>query len=221
MSDPVASKSTFLCMYMSNHPDTLVGYVKYWGNVQESVASAQMTYIDTKGMTLSYQTSASGGTKKEVRVEFDPPLAGYEEVKPRLLSMKVDAEEALGMARAPQVTTFRVPLMILVPIMLMGSLCYVTWAPEPSSPSHSDLYYPGYAIRSALPSWAVAASWCFMVPTHALEALYAFTLCRKHRTPFGVGLFYVLGSLFFGFPILGELRHQAQAARIESIMKGK
>jgi hypothetical protein len=30
-------------------------------------------------------------------VPFDPPLAGYEEVKPRLLGMKVDAEQALGM----------------------------------------------------------------------------------------------------------------------------
>jgi hypothetical protein len=28
-SDPVAAKSGFLCMYMSNHPDTLVSYVKY------------------------------------------------------------------------------------------------------------------------------------------------------------------------------------------------
>jgi hypothetical protein len=27
-SDPVAAKSGFLCMYMSNHPDTLVSYVK-------------------------------------------------------------------------------------------------------------------------------------------------------------------------------------------------
>ena len=48
MSDPVAAKSTFLCMYMSNHPDTLVSYVRYWGKVQEKVVSAQMTAIDTK-----------------------------------------------------------------------------------------------------------------------------------------------------------------------------
>lgn len=34
-----------------------------------------------------------------VRIPFDPPLLGYEEVKPRLMSMKVDAEEALGMVR--------------------------------------------------------------------------------------------------------------------------
>lgn len=34
-----------------------------------------------------------------IRIPFDPPLLGYEEVKPRLMSMKVDAEEALGMVR--------------------------------------------------------------------------------------------------------------------------
>jgi hypothetical protein len=48
MSDPVAAKSTFLCMYMSNHPDTLVSYVRYWGKVKQHVSSAQMTGIDTK-----------------------------------------------------------------------------------------------------------------------------------------------------------------------------
>ena len=35
-------------MYMSNHPDTLVAYVKHWGKVAENVASAKMTSIDTK-----------------------------------------------------------------------------------------------------------------------------------------------------------------------------
>ena len=48
MSDPVAAKSTFLCMYMSNHPDTLVSYVRFWGKVKDGVASAKMLGIDTK-----------------------------------------------------------------------------------------------------------------------------------------------------------------------------
>ena len=44
--------------------------------------------------------SGTGTSKpKVVRVEFDPPLLGYEEVKPRLLGMKVDADEALGTVR--------------------------------------------------------------------------------------------------------------------------
>ena len=47
-------------------------------------------------MSLTYTTSSG---KHDIRVPFDPPLSGYEEVKPRLLGMKVDAEEALGMVR--------------------------------------------------------------------------------------------------------------------------
>lgn len=52
MSDSVAAKSGFLCMYMSSHPDTLVSYVRYWGKVTEGVASAKMTSIDTKVRVL-------------------------------------------------------------------------------------------------------------------------------------------------------------------------
>ena len=48
-------------------------------------------------MNISYQTLPSGDEKISIRIEFKPPLSGYEEVKPRLLSMKADAEEALGM----------------------------------------------------------------------------------------------------------------------------
>jgi hypothetical protein len=47
-------------------------------------------------MNLSYTVKGSND-KKEVIIPFDPPLTGYEEVKPRLLQMKVDAEVALGM----------------------------------------------------------------------------------------------------------------------------
>ena len=48
-------------------------------------------------MNLKYKTKSKGDEEKEVRVTFDPPLSGYEEVKPRLLSMTADAQEALGM----------------------------------------------------------------------------------------------------------------------------
>jgi hypothetical protein len=48
MSDPVAEKSGFLKMYMSNHPDTLVAYAKWYGKVAEPMASAEMSAIDTK-----------------------------------------------------------------------------------------------------------------------------------------------------------------------------
>ncbi|KZT01970.1 uncharacterized protein LAESUDRAFT_662836 [Laetiporus sulphureus 93-53] len=222
MADPVAAKSGFLCMYMSNHPDTLVAYVRHWGKVNDDVAGAQMTSIDTKGMSLSYQNKINRGVMKEVRVEFDPPLAGYEEVKPRLLSMKVDAEEALGMAKAPQITSFRFPRDAWMTTALIVSLIYVTWAPEPSAPNFSTLWHPGYFTRSILPSWIVPFCWyIILLPAHTLEALYALSICWKHSTPLLVGAAYVFGTFVWGFPVLGELRRQKHAVRIDSILKGK
>ena len=65
MSDPVAEKSTFLCMYMSNHPDTLVAYAKWFGKVDEVITSAEMSAIDTKVLSkflgpISIQYSGFG-----------------------------------------------------------------------------------------------------------------------------------------------------------------
>jgi hypothetical protein len=48
MADPVAEKSSFLKMYMTNHPDTLVAYAKYFGNVKEPMVKAEMSEISTK-----------------------------------------------------------------------------------------------------------------------------------------------------------------------------
>jgi hypothetical protein len=57
-----------------------------------------MCYL-SQGMNLEYNTKDSPNRSQNVRIEFDPPLLGYEEVKPRLLGMKADADEALGIVR--------------------------------------------------------------------------------------------------------------------------
>lgn len=46
-------------------------------------------------MTLT--CTIKGGSKKEVRVPIEPPMTGYDDVKPRLLEMKALAQEGLGM----------------------------------------------------------------------------------------------------------------------------
>lgn len=46
-------------------------------------------------MTLT--CSMKDGAKKVATVPLEPPLSGYEEVKPRLLEMKAKAQEGLGM----------------------------------------------------------------------------------------------------------------------------
>ena len=40
-------------MYMSNHPDTLVSYVRYWGKISAQVSSAKMNSIDTNVRSLA------------------------------------------------------------------------------------------------------------------------------------------------------------------------
>ncbi|KAH9943598.1 hypothetical protein B0H21DRAFT_748619 [Amylocystis lapponica] len=220
MSDPVADKSTWLCMYMSNHPDTLVSYVRHWGKVHASVASAQMKTISSKGMALAYTIKGSDA-KHEAWVEFDPPLAGYEEVKPRLLSMKVDAEEALGMSTAPQISEFHLPQNTLITAAMVGFFFYTVYAPPPSSPYYSPMFKAGYTLREALPSWVIPSSSVFMLFMHSLEAFYVYTLCRKHRTSFAVGAQYVAATFALGFPIIQELRRRIHTARIDSIIKGQ
>jgi len=52
--DPVAAKSSFLCMYMSNHKDTLASYVIYYGKVANTkITTVEMTKIDSKVPALS------------------------------------------------------------------------------------------------------------------------------------------------------------------------
>ncbi|KAI0668186.1 hypothetical protein C8Q78DRAFT_980627 [Trametes maxima] len=219
MADPVAEKSGFLCMYMSNHPDTLVSYVRHWGKVTEHVVSAKMTAIDTKGMNLTYQTKSK--ESKEVRVVFDPPLSGYEEVKPRLLSMKADAEEELGMVPAPQITDFRFNYKMWYTAVAVGFLIYTTYAPTEGAPNYSPFYAPANALRAILPTWMIPFSWTLVFVCHSLESLYTLYLCRKHRTGFVVGAQYWIATLLLGSPVFIDMRHQVQDARIESIMKGK
>jgi len=133
MADPVAEKSGFLKMYMSNHPDTLVAYAKWFGKVKEVITSAEMTAIDTKvrfathnslndthpafhmkqSMTLTCTLKDS--QKKVVVVAIEPPLSGYDDVKPRLLEMKALAQEGLGMVRIDRHWRLPAALILLFP----------------------------------------------------------------------------------------------------------
>ncbi|KAF7328769.1 DUF2470 domain-containing protein [Mycena venus] len=129
MSDPVAEKSGFLKMYMSSHPDTLVAYAKWYGKVTEPITSAEMSAIDTKSMTLT--CTLKNGSKKAVVVTIDPPLKGYDDVKPRLLEMKAISQEGLGMIKSPQITSFHLPSTGIVPgTFFYFFLPYGAFAPQ-------------------------------------------------------------------------------------------
>lgn len=164
-------------------------------------------------MNFKYQTK--GSTEwKECRVVFDPPLAGYEEVKPRLMNMKGEAEEELGMVRptsilcltfvsnsfirsqvrAPQVTSFRWSSKYITTAVAVTFLIYTTLAPISASSEYGPLFAPGNIILSYLPSWSLKFSWGMVVGFHSLEALYVLYLCKKHSTGLLVGVRVVFSS---------------------------
>jgi len=215
MTDPVADKSGFLKMYMSNHPDTLVAYAKWYGKVAQPMVGAEMSAIDSKSMTLT--CTLKDGNKKEVRVVLDPPLAGYEDVKPRLLEMKAIAQEGLGMIKLPVLTTFNFPRSVFTTTLpLICALLYCTFFPKDSAATR---FAPARFVYSYVNGPLLAGIWVFMCSVHAFEALYVFSLVRKHAGNFPTGAGYVLGTLIFGFPFLVDFRRRIQAARIDSVMK--
>ncbi|XP_006456594.1 hypothetical protein AGABI2DRAFT_195662 [Agaricus bisporus var. bisporus H97] len=214
-SDPVAEKSGFLRMYMSGHPDTLVAYAKWYGKVQEAITSAEMIAIDTKSMTLSCVLKTGG--KKDVYVSIDPPLRGYEDVKPRLIEMKAIAQEGLGMVKAPRISTFEFTPEMLIATVTVSLLSYFAYAPQGTSP----LFYPAYFVRRITGHTILKFIANSMFFFHGLECLYTLHLCRKHFTGFALGMLYGGATLLFGFPVWKSLRKRIQDARIDSVMKGQ
>jgi len=56
-------------------------------------------------ITLSCELKS--GERKQVRIAIQPPLKGYDDVKPRLLEMKAIAQEKLGMVSEEDVASVR------------------------------------------------------------------------------------------------------------------
>ncbi|KAF8631670.1 hypothetical protein AX17_005071 [Amanita inopinata Kibby_2008] len=208
--DPVAEKSTFLRMYMSNHPDTLVAYAKYYGKVEVPISSAEMSSISTKNMTLL--CTLKSGEKESTTITFDPPLAGYEAVKPRLLEMKAIAQEKLGMIKAPRITSFVFPLETAawVTLPILPVLSYLVMFPETSS---------AQLVSNTLGASIVRAVFYITTVFHALESLYTWSLCKRHQAGFPVTAMYVASTFLCGFPVWKDLRKRIQTARIDSVMK--
>ncbi|KAI0033191.1 hypothetical protein K488DRAFT_48196 [Vararia minispora EC-137] len=218
MSDPVKDKSGFLCMYMSGHPDTLVSYAKHFGKLKaRDVVSAKMVSIDSKGMDLTYVTK-SNPNPQPIRVTFDPPLAGYDEVKPRLLAMKADADESLGEGKIPQITTFELPSAVLSTGIALMVLIYCTYAPlDDPAPVWELARWLRATIAQPL---IIKISWGVVFIVHSLEGFYTSRLARKHQMPPAVAASYIGGVTLFGYPLLMHLRRRIQNARIDAIMKG-
>ncbi|KAK2461097.1 hypothetical protein APHAL10511_006876 [Amanita phalloides] len=207
--DPVADKSAFLRVYMSHHPDTLVAYAKWYGKVEAPISSAEMIDINTTSMTLL--CTLKSGEKQTSTITFNPPLSGYDAVKPRLLEMKAIAQEKLGMIKAPQITTFEFPLPgAYLAIVYVGFFSFLTFFPE------NHLAKPVLDVVGASNVLRIVQ---ISVVLHVLESLYTLSLCRKHKTGFKVATLYTVGTVIFGFCMWVDLRKRIQKARIDSVMK--
>ncbi|KAJ7582083.1 hypothetical protein C8J56DRAFT_865601 [Mycena floridula] len=212
MSDPVAEKSTFLRMYMSSHPDTLIAYAKWYGKVSETIKSAEMAAIDTKSMTLT--CTLTDGSKKDVQVVLEPPLSGYDDVKPRLLEMKSLAQEGLGMIKTPKLKGFTLIPRVFTSLFIVLPVAYLAWSPKHST---VPFFAPANYVQNLVPHlFEVIAG--TLVVVHILETMYVFTLCRKH-TGFLVGAAYTSLTFILGISLIQHLRQRIQKARIDSVMK--
>lgn len=167
---------------------------------------------------MSLSSVAKRTDVKQVTVPFEPPLSGYDEVKPRLLGMKLDAEEALGMVRdeyslafypnfhvytllshgqtrRPQINSFEVPRDMLTTLSMLLLLTYVTFSAPTSS---SSLHNIGPWIRAAVGGISTLRYiWAFVAVIHGAEALYIALLCKRHATGIVNGV-SVSRSIAFG-----------------------
>ncbi|RHZ63163.1 hypothetical protein Glove_332g12 [Diversispora epigaea] len=93
-TDPIAPHAERLINYMNTHPDTILGYAKYYGDSRDFL-SARMTDIDSNGFIVLAKDA--NGKEAEVHIRFKNRLRSYEEVRPVLTEMAREAEEALNL----------------------------------------------------------------------------------------------------------------------------
>lgn len=152
-------------------------------------------------MTLT--CTLKNGGKKEVYIPIEPPLRGYEDVKPRLLEMKALAQEGLGMVRttssdcqirkyshssqkikAPHITTFDFTRNIFISAVFMSLVAYSAYSPQSASP----LFYPANLAQQTIGANILKYISGTIFFLHGLESLYTFHLCRRHHTGLGLGV---------------------------------
>ena len=114
-----------------------------------------------------------GGSKRDVRVPIDPPLSGYEDVKPRLLEMKALAQEGLGMVRGITYTPDQ----------------YIFWTLNRSKPPKSHPLSCQQRMASSLDSFALPFSIFTSFKNHHISfSAMPNTLCNSSLN-LALGLF--------------------------------
>ncbi|KAB5592322.1 hypothetical protein CTheo_4252 [Ceratobasidium theobromae] len=148
-------------------------------------------------MTLQY---AVDGKTQEIRLIIDPPIEVYDEVKPRLIAMREEALEGIGMVRASP--------------PISKNVTYHGYSASQSRVDNST----GATVRAAVGGAPmIKAIWIFVGVVHAAEAVYMAALCKRHKTGVPLGSLWTISVLAFGFPFWMEFRRIVQRERIASI----
>jgi hypothetical protein len=211
---------------MKNYPTTLVAYVKYFGNIEDNVTTAEMSSIDLKGMTLVYKLLSSSQSHS-IRIPFDPPLSKYDDAKPRLLSMKAQALGVLGTLKAPQLTTFRFPPKAILTPFIFLAYFYLLAPPPPgttflSFPASTvdTFFYPAHAFGNFTGfGFAPRTLATILGVIHGAEGLYTLSLCSRFVKGAMVTATYVGCTLLFGVHIWKDLKKRVEEKRIEATTK--
>ncbi|RIA90211.1 hypothetical protein C1645_738019 [Glomus cerebriforme] len=177
-NDPISPHSDRLISYMNTRPATILGYAKYYGEINSAV-SARMIDIDSNGFVVAVEDE--NGSKSEVNIKFKIRLRSYEEVRPTLTRMAQEAEDALGLpsTRPPPMfsgsssqstshTPFILPgiMDLSMTIFTMLFLLTIAFYPHPSPAIIGELreYFGQTSIEIGL---------IILISLHITEALVA------------------------------------------------
>ncbi|CAD6593687.1 MAG: hypothetical protein ASARMPRED_007848 [Alectoria sarmentosa] len=237
--DPIAAKSVFLASYMSQHADTLVAYIVFylqspiWSGEKfktskerdsktslraVDIKQPRMLKITSKEMTIQYRDARVGrGETKKVDIPFDPPMLGYEEVRPRLLQMKIEAEEGIGMPKRPTVSVYRFPTArnTLIVVAMVSFWVAAATTTDPDG-------FFGRIRRLTGGEWTIRASGMLMVRSMQLRVsspLLMLTDLAHHRLHHTLQLELSSTVPVFGSAGLLEFRKVVREARIAGISK--
>ncbi|KIJ08217.1 hypothetical protein PAXINDRAFT_89190, partial [Paxillus involutus ATCC 200175] len=144
-----------------------------------------------------------------------------DQVKPRLLAMKADAQEGLGMLKTPVITSFRFPFSKIVSTYSGLGAFYVALSYLPTSIS-GVVFASARTVASAMGfQHSVIGAIQVGAVMHVFESLYTWYLCRRYVKSKFLTVAYVAATILIGVPIWSDLRKRVQEMRIKSVMKAE
>ncbi|TPX36809.1 hypothetical protein SeMB42_g07035 [Synchytrium endobioticum] len=94
--DPISAFSAEICAHMNtSHADSVEAYARHFA-AASAVYGARMAGIDADGFTVEYRETRDGPAR-DVRIQFDTPLASHEHARAVLVRMADEAVKAVGM----------------------------------------------------------------------------------------------------------------------------